>query len=140
MIDCMIIGDSIAVGTHQQRTECVAYAKVGITSSQWNQQNSARELTANTVIISLGSNDHKGVYTHKELSAMRERVRATRVFWILPAGNNPIGGVDIRYIQQIVQEVAEQHSDTVLKIKTLSKDGVHPNGSGYRELALQTKS
>ena len=140
MIDCMIIGDSIAVGTHQQRPECVAYAKVGITSSQWNQQNSARELTANTVIISLGSNDHKGVYTHKELSAMRERVRATRVFWILPAGNNPIGGVDIHYIQQVVKEIAEQHGDTVLPIRSLGKDRVHPTGSEYRELALQTKS
>ena len=139
MIDCLILGDSIAVGTHRQRPECVAYAKVGITSSQWNQQNSARELTANTVIISLGSNDHKGVYTHKELSAMRERVQATRVFWILPAGKNPHGGVDIRYIQQVVREIAEQHGDTVLSIPSLSKDGIHPLGPGYRELAYRTK-
>jgi len=139
MIDCMIIGDSIAVGTYQQRPECVTYAKVGITSQQWNQQNAARDLTANTVIISLGSNDHRGVYTHKELTKLREKVKGARVFWILPAGNNPSGGVDIHYIQQVVQEVAEQHGDRILKIQTLSKDGVHPTGSGYRELASRTK-
>jgi len=139
MIDCMIIGDSIAVGTYQQRPECVTYAKVGITSQQWNQQNAARDLTANTVIISLGSNDHRGVYTHKELTKLREKVKGARVFWILPAGNNPAGGVDIRYIQQVVREVAGQHGDTVLPITRLQADGVHPTGLGYRELADQTR-
>ena len=29
MIDCMILGDSIAVGTARERPECVAYAKGG---------------------------------------------------------------------------------------------------------------
>ena len=139
MIDCMVLGDSIAVGTHQQRPECVAYAKSGINSSQWNWQNLDRDITANTVIISLGSNDHRGVYTHKELTRLREKVKGARVFWILPAGNNPAGGVDIRYIQQVVREVAGQHGDTVLPITRLQADGVHPTGLGYRELADQTR-
>ncbi len=32
MIECLILGDSIAVGTAQARPECVAYVKSGINS------------------------------------------------------------------------------------------------------------
>ena len=85
MIDCLIAGDSIAVGTHQFRPECVVYAKGGINSSQWNRQNANKKLNAETVIISLGSNDHTGVRTLWELQQLRARVEAARVFWILPA-------------------------------------------------------
>ena len=63
MIDCLIVGDSIAVGTHQFKPDCVAYAKGGINSWQWNRKFGDKQLGANTVIISLGSNDHEGVRT-----------------------------------------------------------------------------
>ena len=45
MLDCLILGDSIAVGTHQFKQECVAYAKGGINSQQYNKQyvNSIKE-------------------------------------------------------------------------------------------------
>ena len=42
MIDCLIVGDSIAVGTHHFKPECVAYAKGGINSNHWNKQNANR--------------------------------------------------------------------------------------------------
>ena len=48
MIDCLIVGDSIAVGTHQFKPECVAYAKGGINSWQWNKQNANRKLAEQT--------------------------------------------------------------------------------------------
>jgi len=139
MIDCLILGDSIAVGTHQQRPECVSYAKGGINSWQWNKQYGQHDVSANTVIISLGSNDHKGVKTQKELEAMRSKVKASRVFWILPAGNLKAGGVDIEAIQHIVREIAARNGDIVLPITRLQKDGIHPSWAGYKELAEKAK-
>jgi lysophospholipase L1-like esterase len=131
MIDCLIVGDSIAVGTHQFKPECVAYAKGGINSNQWNKQNANRKLNANTVIISLGSNDHAGVRTLWELQQLRARVDASRVFWILPAIKPDI--------QQMVQLIAKDYGDTVLPIPNLQADKVHPSWTGYKKLAEQTK-
>jgi len=131
MIDCMILGDSIAVGTHQYRPECVAYAKGGINSYQWNKQNSNKNLTAKTVIISLGSNDHTGVRTLWELQQLRARTDAERVFWILPAIKPDV--------QQMVEIVARDHGDTILPIPNLQADKVHPSWAGYKKLAEQTR-
>lgn len=131
MIDCLILGDSIAVGTHQFRPECVAYAKGGWNTWQWNRDYLKNDLTANTVIISLGSNDHQGIKTRKELETMRAKVKGSRVFWILPAIKEPI--------QNIVKEIAQANGDTVLPITRLQKDGVHPSWAGYKELASKTK-
>jgi lysophospholipase L1-like esterase len=131
MIDCMIVGDSIAVGTHQYRPDCVAYAKGGINSSQWNKQNSNKNLTAKTVIISLGSNDHTGVRTLWELQQLRARTNAERVFWILPAIKPDV--------QEMVRIVARDHGDTILPIPNLQADKVHPSWAGYKKLAEQTR-
>ena len=71
MLECLIVGDSIAVGTATARPECVAYAKGGINSYQWLNKNIDKTpLIAKTVIISLGSNDHKYVKTESELRAI----------------------------------------------------------------------
>lgn len=132
MIDCLIMGDSIAVGTHQARPDCVAYAKGGWNTWQWNRDYLKNDLTAKTVIISLGSNDHKGVKTKAELQRIREKVGTTaRVFWILPAIKPEI--------QAIVNAMAKEYGDTVLPITRLQKDGVHPSWAGYKELAEKTK-
>ena len=143
MIDCLIIGDSIAVGTQQFRPECVAFAKGGINSRQWRQQyiegDQGALPAAQTVIISLGSNDHKNVRTILELQEIRRKVTAKRVFWILPHGNNPAGGVEIEWIQRFVRAVAAENGDTVLPITRVQKDGIHPSRAGYQELAKQTK-
>lgn len=131
MIDCLILGDSIAVGTQQFRPECALYAKSGVNSFQWNRQNAKKGLNARTVIISLGSNDHANIRTLWELQQLRTRVDADKVFWILPAIKPEI--------QSIVYAVAKDYGDTVLPIENLRDDGVHPNWSGYRKLAAQTK-
>jgi lysophospholipase L1-like esterase len=140
MIECIILGDSIAVGTHAHRPNCVAYAKGGINSWQWNNQYNSNKLTAGTVIISLGTNDHKFVKTKRELLTMRERVNGKKVFWILPVGNSPKSGVPIEDIQQIIKEIATTYGDTVLPITRVQKDGIHPSNNGYREIAHNTKS
>ena len=139
MIDCIVLGDSIAVGTQLQRYECTSYSKGGINSWQWNKMHGDKNLSAGTVIISLGSNDHKYVKTEKELLEMRSKVKASKVFWILPHGNLKAGGVDIETIQTIIKGIANQYGDTVLPITRVQKDNIHPSWAGYRELAEKTK-
>jgi lysophospholipase L1-like esterase len=140
MLECLILGDSIAVGTSQFRPECVSYSKGGINSWQWVNKNIANlPLQAKTVIISLGSNDHKGVKTEAELRTIREMTKADRVFWILPAGVHPKNNVPVEVIQAMVKKVAEQYGDTVLPITRLQTDGIHPSWAGYKELAEKTR-
>jgi lysophospholipase L1-like esterase len=134
MLDCLILGDSIAVGVHQQRPECVSYAHGGWNSWQWNKKYQNTPLKSKTVIISLGSNDHQYVKTMSELKRLRERV-----FWILPAGNLKASNVDIKNIQQMVQSIAQEYHDVVLPITRLQTDGIHPSWAGYKDLAEKTK-
>lgn len=132
MIECLIIGDSIAVGTAQARPECVAYAKGGWNTWQWNKEFLKNDLSAKTVIISLGSNDHKGVRTKVELQRIREKVGVkTKVYWILPAIKPDI--------QQIVNDMAKEYGDVVLPINKLQADKIHPSWAGYKEIANATK-
>ena len=131
VIECLILGDSIAVGTQQFRPECAVYARGGWNSRQWNRDYLHHDLTAKTVIISLGSNDHENVRTLWELQQLRSKVQADRVFWILPAIKSDV--------QNMVRLVARDHQDTVLTIPRLQKDGVHPSWAGYKQLAEQTK-
>lgn len=140
MIDCIVLGDSIAVGTHQHRSECIVYAESGINSKQWNNKFINSNLTAHAVIISLGSNDHQHVKTYDELKKIRERTKASKVFWILPHGNLKASNVDIESIRILIREIAIQYGDTVLPITSISKDNIHPTGKGYRELADRTKT
>jgi hypothetical protein len=139
MLDCLILGDSIAVGTQQFRQECVLVGKGGINTWQFNKNYAQKIEPANTVIISLGSNDHSGVNSFKELLAMRRQVEGKHVFWILPAGNLKASGIDIESIQDMVKIIARNYKDTVLPIPDLSKDKIHPTHKGYKSLAEQTK-
>ena len=131
MLECMIIGDSIAVGTAQVRPECAAYVRGGWNSWQWNKKYLTQDLSARTVVISLGSNDHAGVNTRKELIKLRKNVEADRVYWIMPAIKPEI--------QEIVEEVANQQGDWIIRIPYLSNDGIHPSTKGYKKIGEITK-
>jgi lysophospholipase L1-like esterase len=138
MLDCLVIGDSIAVGTQQFAKECQLQGKGGINTWQFNKMYPG-SFYAETVIISLGSNDHKGVKTYDQLFEMRQRVGAKNVFWVLPAGNLPAGGVPIERIQGLVKQIAQYYGDTVLPIRGLQPDGIHPSWSGYRDIVERTR-
>ena len=132
MLECLIVGDSIAVGTHQFKQECAMYAKGGINTKQWLDKNVQNlPMQAKTVIISLGSNDHKYVKTEEELRTIRRLTEADRVYWILPAINPDI--------QEIVRKVAGENGDTVLPIKSLQPDGIHPSWAGYKQIVSEAK-
>ena len=130
MLECMIVGDSIGVGIAQIRKDCVSTAVGGINSWQANQYKENSSIRAKTVIISLGSNDHAGVKTEKELRKLRANTIADRVYWILPAIKPEI--------REIVIRVADDWKDTVLPI-TQTTDKVHPTRKNYVELATEAK-
>lgn len=137
MFDCMILGDSIAVGTSYYRKECVSYARGGWNSWQWNKdylQNASTQ-QVKTVIISLGANDHAGVKTEQELRKMRSAIKGERVFWISPGKERkPVP-------QDAIERIAKEYGDTVLPRpkEHMSPDGIHPTGTGYKVLAEQAK-
>jgi len=135
MLECLIVGDSIAVGTAMARPECVSLSKGGINSSQWNRQNANNNIAAKTVIISLGANDHRGVKTEDELRRLRTAVKADKVFWIDP-------GQDRKPVpHDAIIRIAREYGDTIIARPKnhMSSDGVHPTGRGYKVIAEQTK-
>ena len=132
MLECLIMGDSIAYGVSNIRTECVAYVKSGINSHNWLNQNVGKSpYTANTVIISLGTNDLKNVNTEEELRTIRKLTKADRVFWIMPSTKYTA--------MQAVAVVAKENRDTVITGIPKSPDGIHPTPEGYKKIAKDTK-
>lgn len=133
MLDCLIVGDSIGVGIANVRKECVSYVKGGINSKQWLDKNVQHTpLIAKHVIISLGSNDHKGIKTETELRTIRELTKADRVYWIMPSNKFPVQ-------REAIWKIANEYHDTVLKTERMQADNVHPSTVGYKELSKATE-
>jgi len=137
MLECLIIGDSIAVGTAMARPECVSYSKGGWNSWQWNKDylSQASSKSFDTIIISLGANDHKGVKTEKELRKMRENIKGTVIRFL------PNLTKDGKVGQAAIEKIAQEYGDTILSRpeKHMSSDKIHPTMQGYKQLAEQTK-
>lgn len=133
MIECMIIGDSIAVGTHMFRKECVLHAKGGITSHGWAKTFSNIDLKAKTVIISLGTNDWEKADTLGKLKEIRSKINAEQVFWIAPhSDSRNKAHYEVLYVSDIFD-------DAVISTHRYQADKVHPSWAGYKELVEQTK-
>jgi hypothetical protein len=132
MLECLIIGDSIAVGTKMfAPTECVSYSKGGFNTWQWNKRWGKTPLEAKTVVISLGTNDHKGVNTFKELSKVRYRIKSVKVVWIMPPCNAKFCKPGVN---KTVTEIAKSYGDTIIGTKFVQPDGIHPSWRGYKQL------
>ena len=136
MLECLILGDSLAVGVGQIRTECATRAKSGINSYDYVNRHllhTKGDTQAKNVIISLGSNDTEKINTFEELNTLRQLVQADRVYWILP---------NIKETKRnAVLAVARKYNDHVIDARGVdrSPDAVHPTHNGYKELAKQTK-
>lgn len=131
MIDCLILGDSIAKGISDIRTECVAYVQSGINSRDWNDRFVKKIRPAKSTIISLGSNDFKNLNTEIELVSLRSYVNSNHVYWIVPAIKPEK--------QNLVKKIARLYGDTFVQIPELSADNVHPTYNGYKQLGILTK-
>lgn len=134
MLECLIVGDSIAVGVSQVRPECQAIAKSGINSKAWNDKHLHKLKPTKTLIISLGAND-LGINTEENIRKLRERAQADRVFWLLPSQRLKPEQV------RVVKFVAIDFGDTVIPRpeRDISADGVHPTYKGYKVLGDLTR-
>jgi hypothetical protein len=130
MLECLIMGDSIAAGIAQQRPECVVEAKVGINSMDYvNGLYFFYAVDpAKITVISLGSNDVDNSETYPVLTTLRDEIKGP-VLWILPARNDEA--------RNIMLTIARERGDAVADTRAwpLSLDGVHPTVKGYQGLA-----
>jgi hypothetical protein len=132
MFECLIMGDSIAVGIHQFSHNCDKMARIGISSEHWYKIYSVNHINSKTVVISLGSNDNQnGIITEEKLKLIRSKINSQNVIWIIP-NIKPI-------IQSIIIEIARKNGDKTIRIPNISSDGVHPTITGYKKLAEETR-
>ena len=125
-MDCIAVGDSIAVGIGTAE-HCVINAKVGASSSYI--ANHVMSADKKVAVISAGSNDPTNPKLMNNLSAIRAKVSAQRVVWILPYN---------RKAAAVVRSVAVLHGDAYIDLAGFkTRDGVHP--SSYAAVAKQIK-
>jgi hypothetical protein len=123
MLECLIIGDSIAVGIGQVRSECVTLARPSITSEAWHKgyiYNPYFRDPYRVVVISLGTNDMRGM-TSETLFNIRQKITASMVIWILPSST-------LKPVQvSVIKEIANEFKDKTLSIYDhIGFDGIHP--------------
>jgi lysophospholipase L1-like esterase len=136
MIDCMILGDSIAHGISNLRKDCFSLAEIGINSAEYNrkygQSLMISETHTNITIISLGSNDSNNMLTEKELRRLRSSIKSSDVVWIVP-------GERKQEQRNAVVNVASSYNDRMIEIPYYGPDGIHPTVRGYDELVKRTR-
>lgn len=137
MLECLILGDSLAVGVGQIRKECVTHAVSGINSYDYVNRfvmHTKGDTSAKSTIISLGSNDPAKLDTYEELDTLRQQVHSDRVYWILP---------NIKESKRkAVWLVAQKYGDNVIDARNhpRSPDAVHPTYTGYKGIANETRN
>jgi lysophospholipase L1-like esterase len=133
-MSCLIIGDSIAQGVAEIRKDCRSYTQVGISTIAWSKKWIDKiDFVADTVFISLGSNDDYGRFEDvaDELYRIRGRIGDRNVIWVLPAIKP--------WVRSLIEEISYDRGDTMIEMVSLSKDKVHPTHKGYKALAETIK-
>lgn len=126
MFECAILGDSIAVGVSYHLPQCFVNAEVGINSKNYTPR--ILQLSANHVLISLGSNDPSNMNTLEYLIDLRKKITTKSVTWLLSA--NQSGA------HKHAQQVAELYGDRTISLKMyVGNDGVHPTVKNYKILS-----
>lgn len=123
-MDCVAVGDSIAVGIGQAM-HCSINAKVGAGSSYIAGHTVTT--SKNVAVISVGSNDPNNPNLRNNLDKIRSKISSKRIVWILPYN---------RKAASVVKAIAVQHGDAYIDLKGFStRDGVHPRS--YSSVAKQ---
>ncbi len=118
MINCAIVGDSIALGVGTELHRCTVNATVGIASAEVI----GRVRHANVLVVSAGSNDPHNPMLESNLRTIRARA-AGKVIWISPM--DPVAAAAVR-------RVAKVHGDRVVHFSP-RPDRIHP--ASYPTLA-----
>jgi lysophospholipase L1-like esterase len=126
MMSCITAGDSIGDGIHHYAPACTSMAHKGWSSARWHRHYAKITLSADRVLISLGSNDGRGD-TASQIAAIRKQVKARQVVWVVPACNPRAA--------MAVEAEAARHGDALVWIRHTGPDHVHPTMSEYRALA-----
>lgn len=123
--DCLVLGDSIAVGVSQGLPRCATQAKMGRTTRQMiSLVPGSRYQVA---IISAGSNDGEHA-SLESLRMLRSYIQAQEVVWIIPSSKFKAS--------TLVQAVAHESGDRTIAFgQVLSNDNIHPTSTGYRLLS-----
>ena len=133
MIECLIMGDSIAVGVSQFRPDCASYSQSGITSAGWVDKWGQYPEPAKITVISLGANDYI-IDTMPNIQKLRANVKTDKVIWLLPRQERVPKAFDAVY------ELAGRYGDRVIqRPPQVSPDGIHPTDEGYKWLADQIR-
>jgi hypothetical protein len=120
--EIVCIGDSIAVGL-SSHLQCVPFAQVGRSSGQALAL--VKRINANTVVVSLGSNDPNNPRLVSNLVGIRARIEAKVVIWVIPYNSRAAASV---------RDVAYRFKDAVIDLRNFkTRDGVHPRS--YQSVA-----
>ncbi|MGC0155266.1 hypothetical protein ACPRNU_22630 [Chromobacterium vaccinii] len=123
--NCLVIGDSLAVGISRGLPGCAVQAKVGRTTRQSIAVVPGQPYQV--IVVSTGSND-KDRASIEELRQLRLRLQARTVVWVIPSPKFRAASY--------VQFVAREFGDLVQPVgSVLGPDNVHPTRTGYRRLS-----
>lgn len=111
MIECLIIGDSIAQGITPYFPECKSYTKIGISSYNFNNTYLRKLPESDTTIISFGSNPTRNLLL--ELLELRKTLKG-KVIWIVP-----------HIKQDYIKIISKEFNDTLVYFEA-GKDKIHP--------------
>lgn len=119
---CIALGDSIAVGI-SQHSHCRKAAIVGVPSSKIISM--AKNVSADVVVISAGSNDPNNPKLKTNLIDVRRNIKSNKIIWIVPYNERAA---------RIVREVATIYGDGYISLTNhASSDRIHPKN--YRLLS-----
>lgn len=134
MIHCAVDGDSIGVGIAQHLPQCVAVARVGITSVHWlARYRTFAKRPQDVCVVSLGAND-LSFNDYSVLLELRRTLVAKTVIWIVPA-NHPKSAHNVR-------NVAYEFGDSVIDVADFKRapDHIHPTKQSYEVIAEIVKA
>jgi hypothetical protein len=135
MLECLIIGDSVAVGLAESMPHCAALVRLAVTSSRWIEQYSHHPTFITkrykVLVISISTNDYYDTNTEENLYDMRSRAQADMVIWLLP---NRI----LKPMQhEKIKSVAKDFGDNIIHMHSYyGADATHPGSrADYNRLA-----
>lgn len=132
-LDCLVIGDSIAVGV-SQFSECNTASANSVSSKTWlSRYYYVLYYPAKSVFIALGTNDDFYPESKKTLRQIRQNIRSQKVTWLAPNAARPG--------RKAVDEIAHEFGDEVYEgpRSSLGPDGIHFTRLGYQTIAGNLK-
>ena len=126
MLECLILGDSIGLGTAhainaRYAAQCDVLAAERARALQILRWRFPRKRYGAS-IVAIGSNDAANAHLAETLRGIRTRIATRRVIWLLPYD---------RRRAYIVSAVAATYSDETLDLMRFpSRDRVHPSSYG----------